>query len=348
MKRITKHLMPRYMWFLLWFKQWFLALDGIKGFAVQVMNWLLQKTMAIAEVLNKQNKKMAEAIKAKKAKLAKWYEHATVDADEWDKIKGIVRKLAIWIFIGIATEAACNLFAIESVMEGKGWGWIALRVAVAIGITGLCIYFFEKWFAVLLNKPDYKKTEKKQRNWIELVVLTLLCIGFEVAFYWLCKRRSVALEGASGDDTITYFITIFGMLLPIGAGYLSYERSRYLSALRNTKRIARTVREIAEMEGAIATNIQCKEDHFKREMQDSWALLDEFKIYKCNFNRKKGIKEETVAGHFCETHDTFEKEATKRYNKDVLHLAPEEANLIIANDHLQIQPELLPHNFSNQ
>jgi len=91
-------------------------------------------------------------------------------------------------------------------MEGTGWFWIAVRALVAIGVTGLCLYFFEKWFAIVINKPAYKQAESKQRNWIELIALTFLCIGFEVAFYWLCKRRSVALEGAIGDETITNFV----------------------------------------------------------------------------------------------------------------------------------------------
>jgi len=80
---------------MLWFKQWFKNQEGIKGFAVQVMNWLMQLTMALAERLKNQNKKMAEAIKARKIQLVKWYEHPTVDADEWDKIRSTVRKLAL-------------------------------------------------------------------------------------------------------------------------------------------------------------------------------------------------------------------------------------------------------------
>ena len=230
MKQITKHLVPRYMWLMLWFKQWFKNTEGIKGFATQVMNWLMQRTMALAEKLKNKNRKMVEAIKAIKAKLLKWYEHPTVDADEWDDIRSKLRKLALWIFVGVATEAACNYFAVESVMEGKGWFWIGIRMLVAIGITGLCIYFFEKWFAVLINKPAFKQTEVKKRNWIELIALTAICVGFEVAFYWICNRSSVVLKSNSDNKTITYFVIIFGMLLPIGAGYMAYERSRYLSA----------------------------------------------------------------------------------------------------------------------
>ena len=127
MKRITKHLMPRYMWFMLHYKAWFKNTEGIKGFATQVMNWLMQRTMALAERLKNANTKMALAIKTRKAQLAKLYEHPTVDADEWDNIRGTVRKLAFWVFVGMVAETACNYFAIESLIQTKGLLWTLLR-----------------------------------------------------------------------------------------------------------------------------------------------------------------------------------------------------------------------------
>ena len=321
MKKITRYILPRYWWFMIWFKQWFRNAQGIKGFAAQAMNWLMQYTMALAQNLKNENRRLAESIKMYQSKLATWLTYPVIGADEWDKIRGTVRKIAFWVFIGVVTEAACNYFAIESVMEGKGWFWIALRSLVALGITGLCLYFFERWFGVLINKPNYKETLAKQRNWIEFVALTCLCIGFEIAFYWLCRRRSVVLEGAAGDDTITYFVTIFGMLLPVGAGYLAYERSIYLSAYKNTLRIADAEKRIAKATSTIATNNQKMEDYFKRKTQDSVAILEEYRIYKENYNLKHGIEAENTQGHFCETHDTYEAEAIRRYHKEVLQRA---------------------------
>ncbi len=307
----------------------------------------MQRTMSLAKYLKNQNEKMAQAISTTRAKLAKWYEHPTVDADEWDTVKSTVWKLALWIFLGVTTEAACNYFAVESVMEGKGWGWIAIRTLVAIGATGLCIYFFEKWFSLVLNQPAYKKVETKQRNWIELIALTAICIGFEVAFYWLCKRRTIVLEGNSGDTTITYFVIIFGLLLPIGAGYLAYERSRYLSAYKNTLRIARAEKEIAKWESTIATNKQQMQDHFKRELHDTWTVLDEFRIYKENYNEKHSITKENLEGHFCETYNSFEKEAIERYRKEVLGIGPSQPNLTIANEQLNGNATELTHELLN-
>jgi len=347
MKAITKHLLPRYTWFMLWYKQWFMNAEGIKGFAAQVMNWLMQSTMSLAEKLKNQNKKLAEAIKTTKAKLAKWYEHATVDADEWDEVKGTVRKLGFWITVGIIAEAALNYFGVSAVITPKGWGWIALNAAIAIVLTGFGVYIFKKWFAVALNKPMYKQEETKPRNWLELGVLTLLCVAYEAVIYYLCKIRGIALEGGNGDDFVTWFVTLAGMLLPLVAGYLAYERSRYVAPYNNTKRIAKAEKAVAQMESKIATNNQRMEDHFKREVENSWGLLQEYKVYKENYNHNKGIAKENIAGHFCETHDSFEKEAVQRYQKEVLHQTPMQPTLIIAKEQMNGHTKQLPQNINH-
>lgn len=348
MKAITKHLLPRYTWFMLWYKQWFKNAEGIKGFAAQVMNWLMQSTMALAEKLKNQNKKLAEAIKTTKAKLAKWYEHPTINADEWDEIKGKVKKLGFWIVVLIITEAACNYFAVETLMEGKGWFWITVRALVAIGITGGCLYLFERWMAAVINKPAYKQEEAPKRNWIEIAILTCICVGVEIAFYYLCKRRGIVLEGNSGDETANNFLIIFGMMLPIFIGYLAYERSRYTSPYNNTLRIAKAEKAVAQMESKIATNNQKMEDHFKREVENSWGLLQEYKVYKENYNLNKGIEKENIAGHFCETHDSFEKEAVQRYQKEVLHQTPIQPTLVIAKEQMNGHSKQLPQNIINR
>jgi hypothetical protein len=182
MKKITKHLMPRYVWFMLWFRQWFKNREGIKGFATQAMNNLMQRTMKLAKSLKNDNRRQEQGIKTKTAQLQKWYQHPTVEADEWDEVKGKVRKLGFWIVVLIVTEAACNYFAVETLMEGKGLFWLILRIFVAVGITGGCLYLFEKWIGIIINKPAYKQTEPPKRNLVELIVLTLICIGIESAF----------------------------------------------------------------------------------------------------------------------------------------------------------------------
>lgn len=348
MKAITKHLLPRYTWFMIWFNQWFKNQEGIKGFAHQMMNLLMQKTMALAEKLKKENKRLAEAIKTKTTQLVKWCLHPTIDANEYDEIRGNVRKLGFWVTAGTIAEAALNYFGVTAVITAKGWGWMTLNAAIAIVYTGFGIYIFKRWFEVALNKPMYKQTETKARNWVDFTMLTLLCIAYEAVIYYLCRIRGMALEGANGDSFITYFVILAGMLLPLLAGYFACERSRYVTPYNNTKRIEKAEKEIAKMDSTITTNKQKMEDHFKRELQETWAVMQEFKIYKENYNLKNDLKEENITGHYCETHESFEKEAVQRYKKEVLQQEDLQPILTVTKEKLNGHTNELPQTINNQ
>jgi hypothetical protein len=332
MKTLTKYLLPRYLWFLIWYRQWFRHPQGIKGFAQQVMNWLMQSTLRLASKLKRENKRLSESIKEKMAALAKKYQHPSVEADDFDDVRDIVRKLGFWVSVGIIAESVLNYFAVASVITAKGWVWIPLKAILALALTGLSIYLFKKWFTVIINKPKYKQDEVKQRSLIDLIVLTLLCIAYEGGFYYLCKIRGIALEGGHRDSIITNFVVITGMLLPLVAGYLAYERSLYIAAYRNTLRIDKLEEDIARMENKIATNNQRMETHFKKELQNRWAMLQEFKVYKENYNMRHEIPQENIAGHFCETQEGFTKEAIERYKRGAIHVEAVKPDFIIAEE----------------
>ena len=332
MKTITKYLLPRYVWFLLWYKQWFRNPEGIKGFAHQVMNWLMQSTLGLAHKLKRVNKRLSEGIKSKTALLAKKYQFPVIDADEFDDLREIVRKLGFWVTIGIIAESVLNYFAVASVITAKGWVWIPLKAILALALTGLGIYLFKKWFAVIINKPKYKEEVAKSRSIADLIVLTLLCIAYEAGFYYLCKIRGIALEGGHGDTIVTNFVVITGMLLPLVAGYLAYERSLYLAAYGNTLRINQLEKDIARMGNKIATNNQRMETHFNKELNDRWAMLQEFKVYKENYNIKYDIPNEIIEGHFCETQGSFTREAAERYKRAIIHVESIKPDFIFAEE----------------
>ena len=154
------------------------------------------------------------------------------------------------------------------------------------------------------------------------------------------------MEGANDGGFVTYFVTLAGMLLPLVAGYLAYERSRYVAPYNNTLRIAKAEKNIASRESIIATNNQRMEDHFKRELEDNWCVFDEFRIYKENYNARHDMNPESLSGHFCEIHETFEDEAMKRYTKDVLKLTPVKPTVIIPKEQMNGQAKVIAeHNY---
>jgi len=321
-KRITRYLLPRSTWFILWFRAWFKNPEGIKGFADKIMNGLMQRTLPLAARLKKENKRLEEENKKLAALSKDCRMHPLVGADEYDEVRGKLKKLHFWIIFIICAEAALNYFGVEAVILQQGWLWIIFKAFIAVMLIGLGFLIFEKWLVIAFHRPKYKQIQTKSRNWPEFAALTIMCIAYEVSIYYLCRIRGIALEGANGDSFVTYFVVLAGMILPVVLGYCAYERSLYLSPYGNTLRIAKAESKAAANNSKIAMSKQTMEQHFKQELQGSWALMQEFKVYKENYNIKHQIPKEKLTGHYCENHDSFEKEGAQRYSKEVLHKEP--------------------------
>lgn len=306
----------RYLFFIVWYRQWFKNHEGIKGFAHQAMNWLMRSTLNLASKLKKQNKQLAENIKELSTELSTRISHPTIDADEYAALKGKIQSYSIIFWICIIGEAFFNFFASKALFNFDGWLAFAAQLIFAILITWIAIALFENLFYNILYEKPYKGEHKEQRHWGRTIALIIMAIGYESFIYYICKVRGLQIEGGKGDGIIATTMLIAGMLIPIIAGYYAYEKRRYIAPYKNTLRIEKLRKLIAAKENRIAINLQKMENHFKHECEEKWAYLQEFKIYKENYNRKHGIPAEDLTGHYSATQDDFRQEAINRYKKD--------------------------------
>ncbi len=337
----------RYLFFITWYRQWFRNHEGIKAFAQQCMNWLLRSTLNLAAKLKRQNKQLAEKIKELTKELNERLLHPTINADEFPAYQGKIRSYNIIISICIIGEAFFNFFASKALFNFSGYLAITAQTIFAILITWIAIALFENLFYQLLHERPYKGEHKEPRHWGKLIALFIMAIGYEAFTYYICKVRGIQIEGGEGNGIIATAMMIAGMLIPIIAGYYAYEKRRYISPYKNTRRIDRLNQLIAAKTNKIKANEQRMETHFKQECQSCWAYHQEFKTYKENYNRKHSIPEENLTGHFCETQDKFILEAIERYKKEAIQHEAITPQLIITpaqkNGHDEAIKELFAH-----
>ncbi len=300
------------------FRQWFNNQEGIKGFAEQAIAWLLLSTLKLAEKLKKRNEQLAEKIKELKVQLDTRETFPTIDADEFPAFKGKIRTYSIILWICIIGEAFFNFFAAKALFNFDGWLAITAQTLFAILITWVAVVLFENFFFHLLYQNPYKGEHKEPRHWGTLISLLIMAVGFEAFTYYICKVRSIQIEGGEGSGIVGKTMIIAGMLIPIIAGYYAYEKRRFISPYKNTICIANLKKQMAMKANEIKTNLQRMENHFKKKCEGYWALLQEFKVYKENWNQKHSIPRENLEGHFSACQDSFFTEAINRYRKEAL------------------------------
>ncbi len=321
MKTITQYILPRYTWFRIWFAQWFKNPDGVKGFSDLRMNQLLQQCMGALKRINERNKALQEDLKTVEANLAKAYTAIMVSVDDYDEVWGKLRSFSFWLVVIIIAESPFNYFGVDSLMVKQDLVWWSIKAILALVITGFMIIPFRNLLALIIREPKYGQQIEGSRNWGHLSALAIFCLAYEILVYHMCKIRGLALEGANGDPAITYFLIILGMLLPVIAGYLAYQRSLYLGAFNNYCRTVALEKKRADILKRIAVNEQVKENTFKRATQDAWSIISEFKVYKANYNYKYGLEHENLHAHFSSTHEAFIAEAGHRLQSNDLNSA---------------------------
>jgi hypothetical protein len=306
----------RYIYFLIRYCQWFKNVEGIKAFANQVMNWLMQEILGLSERLKKINKRFSEKISEYEKIHEKLYKHPVVEADEFPAIRSKIHSYIVLKWIFILGEAFFNYFAASALFTFKGYPSVIAKFLFALIITWGSLYIFENLFHHFLFEKPYKSDHKEPRSVKKLIILSILAIFYECLIYYICKVRGLQIEGGNGIGIISNVMMISGMLMPLIAGYFSYELSRYISPYKNTIKIKRIVAAIAEMKNQIITNLQKMESAFKKSCQNQWALLQEFRTYKENYNLKHSIPDENLNGHFSESHRKFVEEAVTRFTEN--------------------------------
>jgi len=288
--------------------------------------------LRLAFVLKKRNKNYQEKIIELSADLKKRLNFPVIDADDFAVVQSEIRNYGIIEVCIIIAEAFFNFFAARAIFNFEGWLAIAGQIFFALVVTWVSIPLFRNFFAELVHERPYKAVNHEPRNMSKLLILLLpLSIAYEIGMYSLCKLRGEQIEGGN-SGIITIMMIIIGMLLPVLAGYFAYERRRYYSPYINTLRIKNLERRIAKLNNLIQVNLQKMETHFKQKVSQEWALLQEFKTYKENYNLKNNIPVESLGGHFAETQHSFINEAIKRYNKEALqHKNPEESTPVKYN-----------------
>ncbi len=307
--------MLRYIIFRFLFNPWFKNPDGIKAFAQLCMNWLLRSALSLAAVLKTKNRRLSEKNNEFTALRDEKIKFPVIDADDFATISKEIRNYKLLEWIVILAESFFNYFAAKAIFNFPGWLGIAAQIIFALGVTWVSIPLFRNLFTEIIHEEPYKSSEIVPRNLKKLVLLLAIALIYELGMYNLCQLRGEQIEGAA-PGFITWLMIILGMLLPVIAGYFSYEKRRLYSPYINTITIDRIKREIASNEMKIQTNIQRMEGHFKSTCQRNWSLLQEFQLYKGNYNHKRDIPDENLSGHFCETQQAFWKEAITRYNQE--------------------------------
>lgn len=311
MKTITNFILPRYVWFRVWFSQWFKNPHGIKGFADLMMNELVQKCMSRFKGLNAVIARCTSSLATIRQSIEVARLSNMVSIDDFSEVRGTVRSYRFWIFVTLISDVPFNYFLFDAAYNMDGLGAVIFKAVASLVLTVLVVLPAAVLCYQLIGESKYGVALKPKRNWVHLALLTAFLIVGEVMIYKMCLVRGKLIEGASGDGSITFGLLMFGMLSPLIAGYLMYRISLVIDALNNYCTLSNLLGSEARLVKQLAKSHDEKLSIFKQAAQEKWSVLQEFKVYKNNYDLRRQ-QQESLDGHYSESHDSFMREASYR------------------------------------
>ncbi|MEM7368714.1 MAG: hypothetical protein AAF587_08920 [Bacteroidota bacterium] len=317
--KYTKHGFLRYWYMRLRYHKWFEHREGIKGFAEQVMYWLItsviKQSRQLLAKLNQLKLTRDKLIKQKHELL----KQPLLDNDEYFSIRKKIISVSIIVPILIVAETFLNYISTLVIFVQTGFIFLLIRWAVAIVLTAVVIVTADETFhaisPVRLKETPQKKNEEQHshtkgilRRGVSIVLLVLL----EITIVGIAEYRARDVEGGVAGSFLYYSFIILAGVLPLVVGYLRWDKSHYYDAYTNRSRLNAIEQELKTIDQKIAV-IQLGE-HFnlKNQVQGSWALLSEFRVYKEIYNHRKKITE-NLNKHFTKDKESFQKEARRQY-----------------------------------
>jgi len=303
--------------FWLFYSDYIQADKGIIKFADSRINKLAKKTIRKKSKIKTKLTESKETLKQvdKQIKNLKQDSNTLLKQDDYHSIKMKYRISFIALCLILVSEIFLNFISFKILIDGYGFFIDLMRFVLAIILTSVATIISEKFFEAVM--PIQKYGIKKEKKWIEmkefiLYLVILLAISFII--FAISGKRASDIEGQAEGLVYWSFIWL-SVILPIVGGLIWRVLLTYKDAYSNTRQFNKLNRKSSELRKKIA---QLKTDYsnvVNYHLGKYWDELNQFKVYKENYNEKHGFESQLPEKHYATDYDEFKNEAINHYKR---------------------------------
>ncbi|HET6568898.1 MAG TPA: hypothetical protein VFG50_13100, partial [Rhodothermales bacterium] len=294
--------------------------DGTEQFAERCLDHLIRGVTKKSAVYRELTENMLVEKASLRMRAAELQEQPMLDAGEFFSVR---RRL--WVNNVIVTAVVISgiflnflsLSAFISMQTGVSafLSWM-VSIVLSIVLMGGGLIATERFIEALVPRQSFRTPELKEVSRSVAPLWLVLLIGIELALLGIAEVRASQLSASLDSGMIFYGFIIMTMMLPIIAGAVRWDVLQYVELYQTTQALRQIDNRLAQIDSILRQNEEYESNYYKMKSISYWDLLNEFKTYKANYNRKKGIVEH-LDGHFAGSYDTFQAEANKRFRSDI-------------------------------
>jgi hypothetical protein len=293
---------------------------GIKKFSEMAMGQLIRRVTKKSAFYREMNENLLVEKANLRFRMDELNEKPALDAGEFFSLRR--RLLAGTIMTGVVLVAAIVLYtsSIFTLLQGVPTGapvfaW-AISGLLAVVLAGGGVVITERLISAIVPREHTRTAELRQQDSSLAGLWGVLLVAILFTIVGVAEVQASALAAGAGT-TLLYlaYILVSVMLAPI-AGALRWDAMRCIDVYKTTQSIRQIESRLGQIDSILRQNEEYESNYYKVLSISYWDLVNEFKTYKDNFNRKKGWVE-NLSGHFAQSYDQFQAEANKRYQTDI-------------------------------
>ncbi|MDE3057028.1 MAG: hypothetical protein KGJ59_03615 [Bacteroidota bacterium] len=288
--------------------------NGLRRFAERCISSLIDKVKKKSTSLRQKIQKLERQLSATKTVLDNVAKESLLSDNEFFGIQRRIRNGTLLIVGILFTEGLLNYFSTLVFISGEDFGIALLRWLIAIVLTFGAIGVSEKFIEAILPIQKHKGPDAKSRSTVLIILWSTLILGVEVAIAGVSEARARDIEGGQSGGLLYYGFIILSMVLPLIAGGISWDLLHFYDSYKHTRKYSFAQSSWNRLDQQIESAVQRLEDYYNVKLNGYWNRFNDFRSYKENCNKKKGITE-ILSDHFSSSFALFKQEADTRYGE---------------------------------
>jgi hypothetical protein len=298
--------------------------NGVKRYAENGLSDLLVRTTKRSAKYRETNENLLVEKANLRMRGAELAEQPMLDGSEYFSVR---RRIRINTAIIVASVAAGILFSYLSISAflnetANVSGWVAVLASLifAVVLVGGGLIVTERLIESIIPRRSFRAESRGGESPKAVAWLwALLLVAIEVAIFSLADVRAAQFAATEGRGALYLGFVVFAMIMPVVAGTIRWDAMRFVDIFETTQAFRGTEDRLAQIDSLLQQNGEFESNYYKIKLLETWDDINEFKTHKDNYNEKKGIVE-SIDGHFVQSFDQFQAEASKRYDSDIRDL----------------------------
>ncbi len=298
--------------------------NGVKRYAESGLSDLLVRTTKRSAKYRETNENLLVEKANLRMRNVELAEQPMLDGSEYFSVRRRIRINTAIIVASVVAGIFLSFVSISAFLNETtglgGWTRALAAFVFAVVLVGGGLIVTERLIESLIPRRAFRAENRGGESPKAVAWLwALLLVAIEVAIFSLADVRAAQLSAMTGHDAIYLGFIVFAMIMPIVAGTIRWDAMRFVDVFETTQAFRGTEDRLAQIDSLLQQNGEFESNFYKVKLLEVWNDINEFKTHKDNFNEKKGIVE-TIDGHFVQSFDQFQAEASKRYDNDIRDL----------------------------